>query len=378
MIINIIYAIQVNVFMLILLFTIAVHACFTLNKKEQVNRLFLTLIFLAICLLILEILSVVLNSSNYIDFIVAHKAVDTLGFSLTPAVPIIAALYAYNRTNKYKKIFISKCKWLLMPFAVNGILSFGSYHFNWIFSITAENLYVRGPLFLVSPITSYFYYIIHLLVLYKSRKKITREELAMLSCLTLIPAVMSAFQLYYFIYLTIWSSVALAVAINYIFIMHSQAKRDPLTGLGNRLAYDEYLASLDKKCNLCLSVINIDMDDFKHINDVFGHREGDKALKIFAKKLQEIFEGIGVTIRWGGDEFIVFLNEKRRITVEKYINKLNDKVNEYNEENTVPYRIQFSYGIAIFDDSYDNIHEFIRHSDKLMYEEKRKKKCQLK
>lgn len=374
MTINTILAIQLNIFMVILLISIAVHGCFRLNRKDEADRSFLTLICLTISILILEILSVVLNSSDYIDFIVAQKVVNTLGFTLTPLVPIVATLYAYKKINKFKKISISKLGCLAIPLIINGILSLGSYHFNWIFSITDENLYVRGPLFFVSPMTSFFYYIIHLLFLYNRHKEVSKEKLIILGSLTLFPAMLSIFQLYYFVYLTIWNSVGLAVVINYIFIMHEQAKRDPLTGLGNRMAYEEYITLWNKKSNITLAVVNIDLDGFKNINDVYGHQEGDEVLKLFARNLEEVFGGIGFAIRWGGDEFILLLNEKRREILEKYVKTLNDKIDAYNDSNDRAYRIQFSCGIAIYDDSFDNVYEFIRHSDKLMYEEKQKKK----
>jgi diguanylate cyclase (GGDEF)-like protein len=363
-----------NIFMLILLSSIAVYTCFESKKGDQANRLFSILTFLTIAQLILEILSVVLNSSYYSNFIVAHKAVDTLGFTLAPTVPIVAAFYTYKRTNKSRKIPINY--WLTAPLAVNTLLSLGSYHYNWIFNITDENLYTRGPLFLVSPVTSYFYYTVHLIVVYRNRKKVNKEELIGLGCLTLIPAALSVVQLYYFIYLTIWNSVAIAVIINYIIITRNRAKYDPLTGLGNRTAYDEYIASLSGQSSIVLSVINIDMDDFKSINDVFGHKEGDRVLQLFAGQLKKVFDGAGVIIRLGGDEFLIFLNMRNRIILEQRIKELNDRIEAYNESSNKPYRIQFSYGIAIFDDSYANIHEFIQHSDKLMYEEKRKKQYQ--
>ncbi|WP_312202916.1 GGDEF domain-containing protein [Anaerospora hongkongensis] len=375
MTINVMLSIQLNVFMVLLLLSIAVHACFKLNKKEETHRLFFTLICLTILILILEIFSVVLNSTEYIAFNALQKVVNTLGFTLTPLVPIIATLYVYKRTKKYKKIPVEKLIWLLVPLLINSILSLGSYYFNWLFMITDENLYIRGPLFIVSPMISYFYYTLHILVLYHNHKNVSKEELIVISSLSLIPAMLSVFQLYYFIYLTIWNSVGIAVVINYIFIMHEQAKRDPLTGLGNRMAYDEYLGILSRRSNIVLSVVNIDLDGFKSINDIFGHQEGDKVLQFFARQLEMVFGEVGVAIRCGGDEFILFLNEKSRERVETYIKTLNDNIATYNDSNEMAYSIQFSCGIAVFDDSYNNIYEFIRYSDKLMYEEKQKKAC---
>lgn len=365
-------AVQLNIFMVILLSILAIHAYFKIDRKEQAHKTFLILIILTTVILILEIMSVLLNSDYYPNAITAHKLVDTLGFTLAPLVPITAALYMYARVNKYHKIEISF--WLSIPFIVNSFISVGSYNFDWIFHITNQNTYVRGPLFFVSPLSSYFYYVISLGFLYDNRKKLTKEELVMLSLLTLIPSVLSGFQLYYFIYLTIWNSTAVAVILNYIYIVHSQVKLDPLTGLGNRLAYNEYLARVCKKSSIGLSVINIDLDDFKSINDVFGHHEGDKVLRFFARQLEYVFGGKGVAIRLGGDEFIVLSSERRREVLEQDISALKGKMNEYNEKNNRPYRINFSCGIAIFNNKYHSIHELIQHSDKLMYEEKQKKK----
>ena len=80
--------IQLNIFMVILLSSLAVHAWFKLDRKQTVHKLFVTLMFLTILILILEMLSVLLNSNMYINFITAHKMVNTLGFLLAPLVPI--------------------------------------------------------------------------------------------------------------------------------------------------------------------------------------------------------------------------------------------------------------------------------------------------
>lgn len=358
--------------MVILLAIIAGHAYFRLDRKEQAQRLFFLLMLLTILILVLEILSVALNGGYYSNLITAHKLVDTIGFALSPLVPVFALAYVYRRANKYEKIANEKVLWCGVPFAVNAILSVGSYYFNWIFTITPENMYVRGPLFFVSPLTFYYYYIVTLKVLYDGRKKLSKEELLMLSMFTIIPGLMSFFQLYYFIYLTIWNSIAIVIIVNYIFIVHSRTQIDQLTGLGNRVAYDEFIARLRGKSNIVLAVVNIDLDNFKSVNDVYGHREGDKVLRFFARQLESIFGEKGVAIRFGGDEFIIFLAENQKSVVEEYIRLLRDRINAPNEANEVTCPIKFSYGITIFNDAYNSIDELIHHSDKLMYEEKQR------
>ena len=366
--------IQVNIFMLILLCGILLHACRGLNKNEAVHRAFIAMAGLTIVILVLEILSVVLNSDKYIEFIFVSKIVNVLGFVLAPLLPLAAGWYACKWINKGKKIKFDAFTWLLcLPFVVNGLVSVGSYHFNWIFSITPENIYVRGPLFLISPLICYFYYMLNWLFLYANRSQVSRYELLVLSLLTSLPAIFSGFQLYYFIFLTIWNSLGVAVVINYIFLVHSQSMRDALTGLGNRMAYDKYLDSLEGNKNIRLAVVYIDIDGFKSINDRLGHEVGDQTLKFFARQLEETFSENGTAIRLGGDEFIVLMKENRKSIVEEYVARLKERVKAYNDCNDSSRSIELSCGIAIYDDSYEDVYALIRYSDQLMYEDKRKK-----
>lgn len=359
--------------MIILLTGIIIHAYFNLDQKERANKLFFRSMFLTLIILFLEILSVVLNSGFDPRFITAHKMVNTLGFTLAPLVPIYAVLYVYKRINPSQRVPKNKLFWLSAPFLANSVLSLGSYHYNWVFMITDQNMYLRGPLWSISPLSCYFYHILNSVILYKNRKKINQEELFTFSMLFVVPGVLSIIQLFHFVYLTIWNSVAIAVMINYVFIINNQTRIDPLTKLGNRLAYNKYIANLRRNGNIVLSVINIDLDNFKTINDLCGHYQGDEVLKAFAKQLKGVFEN-GVLIRWGGDEFIVLLHENRREVLEKYLKTLRDRVNKYNDQSDLPYKINFSYGIATFNNAYQSIDDLIRYSDKLMYEEKQRKR----
>lgn len=367
-------AVQMNIFAALLLFCIVLHANFRLNKQEAVNKLFLTLLSLSLTILILEILSVLLNSTEYARWIVLHKMVDVTGFLLTPLVPIAAILYSYKRIRPNKKLPADMIKWLSVPCALNAVLTLASCYWPVIFYIADDNMYMRGPLFFLSPLTSYFYYFFHLVLLYQNRKRLSKEEGLILGSLSIFPSLLSFLQLYYFVYLTIWNSIALALAVNYIFIMYSQAKYDRLTGLGNRFTYEECLARFNREEPVVLSVINIDLDEFKRINDSFGHQEGDRALKFFADQLKMVFAERGIAIRLGGDEFIVLLHERRSGKLGEYMRDLKDRVEVFNRHNKMSYSLQFSYGIAVFDSSYEDIYEFIRHSDRLMYEAKQKKR----
>jgi diguanylate cyclase (GGDEF)-like protein len=89
------------------------------------------------------------------------------------------------------------------------------------------------------------------------------------------------------------------------------ANHDILTGLSNRRAFENQLAKnieVAKQTNNYLSVIFIDMDKFKFINDNFGHETGDELLKLVGSRMNEVISNKGISARFGGDEFVILLN----------------------------------------------------------------------
>ena len=93
-------------------------------------------------------------------------------------------------------------------------------------------------------------------------------------------------------------------------MLHHQANHDPLTGLGNRQFLDQALTRLLQKTNEkeeLLSVLFLDLDGFKAVNDECGHQAGDEILIQTAQRLLKILRGDDVVARLGGDEFVVVL-----------------------------------------------------------------------
>ena len=90
-----------------------------------------------------------------------------------------------------------------------------------------------------------------------------------------------------------------------------QSRRDPLTGLSNRQATEqdirEYLQASGRGRKSLLLILDIDF--FKRFNDDYGHTVGDEVLLFMAQSLRNIFRKEDVIGRWGGDEFLIFLNE---------------------------------------------------------------------
>ena len=90
----------------------------------------------------------------------------------------------------------------------------------------------------------------------------------------------------------------------------AEARTDPLTGLANRKAFDEYLANqtaITRRYGGTLALVLFDLDQFKQINDAGGHAEGDAALAAFAQELRHGTRAADFVARIGGDEFVILL-----------------------------------------------------------------------
>jgi len=108
-----------------------------------------------------------------------------------------------------------------------------------------------------------------------------------------------------------------------------QARLDPLTGLGNRRAFDERLDRAIERARLAgkpLSVIVSDLDDFKEINDSYGHLNGDELLRTAAGAMRAAVRDEDACYRWGGDEFAVLLPGVEQDVAEKVAERVSSSI----------------------------------------------------
>ena len=153
---------------------------------------------------------------------------------------------------------------------------------------------------------------------------------------------------------------------------------DELTGISNRRGF---IQLAQHSLNLCLReendvvLIFIDLDNFKPINDEFGHAEGDLALVAFAKLIKNTFRSSDVFARLGGDEFVILLSNTSQSQGEKITAKLNKSLTEYNQKTNRGYTLSFSFGIKAFNrQKHQTIEELLADGDSLMYQLKKHQK----
>ena len=159
-------------------------------------------------------------------------------------------------------------------------------------------------------------------------------------------------------------------------MQEQQAKslQDALTKLGNRAAFDEYFAKEivrfhHKKFDLAITVI--DLDDFKRINDTYGHTAGDKTLQVIANTLKKVIGNDAFIGRYGGEEFVIVFSGIDKITVMNRLNILRKKVASLPftfKNNRVS--ITLSIGVSLVQKN-DNVHSSFERADTALYQAKK-------
>lgn len=148
------------------------------------------------------------------------------------------------------------------------------------------------------------------------------------------------------------------------------ANTDPLTQVYNRRMLLEKLSvEFDQKASAqrSLSILMLDIDNFKQINDTLGHYEGDKVIIAFANTLQQNCRAFDFVGRYGGEEFLMVLPDTNTDAATAVAERIMKSLNESKDENITSFSC--SIGCASFKTS-DTLTELIKRADSLMYQAK--------
>lgn len=158
----------------------------------------------------------------------------------------------------------------------------------------------------------------------------------------------------------------------------SEAKKlsqtDPLTGLNNRRGFEDALSKLltgDTGGNI-ITIVSIDMDGLKHINDYYGHQDGDTAITSLAEILKEVVTENEICARFGGDEFMAVLVSDSDARKDMFKDVFLRKLKERSESLGRPYKLGASIGMCdLKNGNTDQVIACMQIADQRMYNEKK-------
>ena len=148
-----------------------------------------------------------------------------------------------------------------------------------------------------------------------------------------------------------------------------RSTHDILTGLYNRQYFQQEMDRLQNSRRQPISILVLDMNGLKEINDTQGHAAGDDLLIVSAEVIRKAFRPDDIVARIGGDEFVVILPATNQETALKIVARVKQVIDEYNQLNPERNPISFSIGFSS-NETIENLQDVLREADREMYKHK--------
>lgn len=332
--------------------------------------LFRLMCWLCVALCVLETCGFILEGRLFPSARQMTLFCNTGIFMLAAGIAYIWVCYVDSKLFPDRRQTRLNCPLAAIPAVLVGLMALLNLFIPVLFWITPSNNYYRESLFLLPWIVMYGYMAWGAIWSYRYQRKADKHLFIPL-LMFLIPVYLgSLIQLFYYGISIIWASVAVGLVCLYINLQSEQAYLDPLTQLYNRsylLHYMERISGQAKR-GLQITGIMLDINNFKNINDTLGHAEGDEVLRAVGKLLRRA-AGEHTVVRYGGDEFVILLENSSPDQVQTVLDNVRKALQAYNSSRGNRPAIFVSTGSAEFDQL--DIFHFFHEMDMKMYEEKR-------
>jgi diguanylate cyclase (GGDEF)-like protein len=278
--------------------------------------------------------------------------------------------FAFNNIARSKKIICFICFFL----ALHSITIIANLPLGYYFTISADNYYIPGKLYIIRLLISYTAALIISIDVFSPSKYFKYSQSYLIIFFIVIVGGGAALDVILKSGSLTWPCFSAAVLYLYFFIIQSDSKIDSLTGIGNRYSFNEFIDKLSRQnVREEYSVVMIDLDKFKDINDTLGHLEGDNALRDMASVIKGCIRHSDFAARYGGDEFI--LATKAENDIQRLMERIQAAIALQNEKRIRPYQIYMSYGYDVYTtNSGQSIKEFLTLIDSLMYKHKEERR----
>jgi diguanylate cyclase (GGDEF)-like protein len=347
------------------------------RRRRSVEERYFSLMLIMLLLSFLADIASSLNHASawFFPFAAAGNYIEIiLNTTMLPIYYLYVCMQITN-INITLKRRINEILWILA--AVCGGFVISTAFSKLIFYYDSANEYHRGPLFWVPMSVLCVMMLIIEAFIVSQKSRIDARHFKSLVLFLIFPLIGWALQL--LIYGLPFSLISATFAAQVVFtnIQNRSMDTDYLTGVFNRQSLDHQMqgkiaASTGQSS---FSAILLDIDNFKSINDCFGHYEGDAALIYTADLLRSSVRSKDFIARYGGDEFCIIFDEGDSSALDHVIQRINDNLHEFNMNTKKPYQLNFSIGSAVYDPSIGADTElFMRIIDQRMYDEKKARK----
>ena len=304
---------------------------------------------------------------------------NVLYFCVSAVTVFFSFLYTENELGKTWLDDRKKVRLLALPLlALIACLPL-TLKYRFFFYISEDGRYTKGPAYLLMAFLCYGYLIVigvrALAGMFMKRNFAWRRAYATVASFVVCPLIAGIIQTFHTGISILCMGCTVALVQMFINVQQSRITIDTLTQINNRSRLLQYLdkAIAHQRGNpeRLLYLFMIDIDDFKQINDRYGHLEGDKALICLAEALKDAAAEYKCLIaRFGGDEFSVVLEPKTEDEAQRFREELLGFLEKHNAERQMPYAIRISLGCTRWTPEHGTIPVLIQAADEALYQAK--------
>lgn len=325
-----------------------------IRRTSADDRLFFYIALVNILLFLFDSVMLAVDGQAFPGALMINRTAAVIYFTLHPVIALLFLVYAEHmlkgEISRIRRAWWAFCAPVALVFAASVYSCFHPA----LFYVDTQNVYARGPLFWVFMVMCLAYFGD---VYFAAAKKTGREgsenhkmRVRYLKIYPLFPLAGAALQGVFFGISVIWIGAMISLLVIYFNLQNAQITTDALTGLNNRRSFINFMShrlqngSGDK----ALFLFMIDVDDFKHINDEYGHVAGDTALRQVAQLLIRAVRRSDFIARVGGDEFVVVGERDTQAMALASRQAIWDEFESFNQkEEHPPYTLMVSIGYAV-------------------------------
>ncbi len=353
-----------------------VFLLFTRNKNReslhQEDKLYDSMVIITILGAIVETIAYFFDGVFTVNAIFISYLCNTLVFLGIVSIALLWCAYVDLRIYRNYTRTKDKFKYLFIPWAIEVILLIiNCFNTKLLFHMDENHIYVRDKYMIIIYIILLIYYAYSVYLVKHSKKVGLKLEFFPIDYF-IAPCLIGTIVQFFVPGITA-SWVSIAIALTFV-QMQSHSENlliDSLSGLFNRRYLNSLLAVIKFDMQRSLYGIMIDVNDFKDINDDFGHAKGDEAIRIMGDVLSSSIPDGAMPIRYAGDEFMVLFNGVKEDTVLETMNRINENLNAFNDSGKEEFHLSVSMGYSRWEESDDGIEPFLSRMDEGMYEAKR-------
>ena len=352
---------QMNIYALIILVILHVAIIVRSRVNDIGKKLMENAILFVGLAIIVEPLTWIFDCTLFFG---AHFLEYSTNFLLILFAPIICGFmvsyvdyYIFKDSKR-----LNRRLYYLWPTALTFILLIINIFYPIYFSVDkVTNLYKPENLLWIQYLMVVLYYLYMIVFTLKNRKKTFRYAIVIFFVFFSLPLIGMTLQIFIPMFFFSWTSIVLSIVVIYIFLESTSGERDYLTKLYSRQSYEKYvlhLIDIEKP----FSILFIDLDNFKGINDELGHFKGDQVLVEFGRTLIKAFRPNPMVSRLAGDEFTVVVENE--LDLDSSIRAVY-KILESNNDEAIK-TLQFSYGFQAYEKKM-TVDQLYVSADKKMY-----------